>query len=158
MNLIHYSPEPFHFEHRLVEQKDVELFALKPSGLWVSAGDAWAVAAEDMFGTEVVRHASLVTLAPDANILHLETIGDIDRFTEQYIDRPFDGCPQIIDWHRVAEQYQGILIVPYQSRRRLTPHTFWYYGWDCASGCIWDTAAVASVEAVAHSTIAGREP
>ena len=23
---------------------------------------------------------------------------------------------------------------------------FWYYGWDCASGCIWDPAAVAEIK------------
>lgn len=158
MRLIHYSPEPLQFEHRPYEQDDVESFTLKPRGLWVSADDAWAVAADDMFGNEVVRYASLVTLKPDANILYLKTVGDIDDFTTQYIAVPLRVLPQIIDWRRVAEKYRGILIAPYQFKRRLTPHTFWYYGWDCASGCIWDTAAIASVEAIEHSAIARKTP
>ena len=30
--------------------------------------------------------------------------------------------------------------------RRLDMETRWYYGWDCASGCVWDASAVQSVE------------
>lgn len=41
-----------------------------------------------------------------------------------------------IDWLRVKTQYGGIEIAPYQWKRRLS--SFWYYGWDCASGAIWD--------------------
>ena len=151
--LIHYTPEPFVFEHRLVEQADPATFPLKPHGLWVSVeGNMdWREAAEDMFGTEGLRHATLITLAPDANLLRLTTARDIDRFTEKY-SRTFDeSLPKLgrsIDWRLVAAEHQGLIVAPYQFSRRLTQHTFWYYGWDCASGCIWDTAAIASVEAI----------
>lgn len=152
--LIHYTAQPFELEQRCVEQKDPQTFALKPVGLWVSVDDAWHVAALDMFGDDELQHASLVTLASDAHVLRLKTVREIDSFTEQYAiiaDERFDFLSRTIDWRRVAAEYQGIIIAPYQFERRLTQHTFWYYGWDCASGCIWDTAAIASVEAITES-------
>lgn len=51
-----------------------------------------------------------------------------------------------INWPMVADRYQGIVIAPYLWSRRMDGG-LWYYGWDCASGCIWDAAAVASVTA-----------
>lgn len=154
MRLIHYSAEPFNFEHRRVEQPEAASFPMKPQGLWVSVkGETdWAEQGREMFGDGGFHYASLIELTADANILRLSSVRQIDSFTEQYRCAADPRFPSIsgsmIDWRRVAEQYQGIIIAPYQFERRLTPHTFWYYGWDCASGCIWNTAAVASVEAL----------
>jgi hypothetical protein len=54
-----------------------------------------------------------------------------------------------IAWDRLRERYQGLIVTPYIWERRLTmgngPDAMWYYFWDCASGCIWDPAAIASV-------------
>lgn len=60
------------------------------------------------------------------------------------------GTPFVyeIDWKKVTEEYQGIIISPYIWQRRLAPHTMWYYGWDVASGCIWDTDAIEEVKLV----------
>ena len=149
MKLIHYSPIPFVLERRVVVQEDPQDFTVKPHGLWVSVDDAWHTAAMDMFGDEDLKHASQITLAPEARILYLKTVGDIDDFTDRYTvsaDDRFQILGRAIDWPTVAGKYQGIIISPYQFQRRLMPHTFWYYGWDCASGCIWDASAIATVE------------
>lgn len=50
------------------------------------------------------------------------------------------------DWIDVASRYSGIEIAPYQWKRRIHPSTFWYYTWDCASGCIWDLSAIKKFE------------
>lgn len=42
-----------------------------------------------------------------------------------------------IDWKAVAKEYDGIEIDPYQYERRFSEGFLWYYGWDCASGCVW---------------------
>ena len=48
-----------------------------------------------------------------------------------------------INWQPLTEQYAGIIISPYQWKRRLDGRASdWYYGWDCASACIWDLSAV----------------
>ena len=42
-----------------------------------------------------------------------------------------------------AEGWAGIEIAPYIWARRLDGPARWYYGWDAASGCIWDPTAAA---------------
>jgi hypothetical protein len=81
---------------------------------------------------------------PAAKVLHLKTPVEILEFQETYcVAHPIMRSPGI-DWGRVAEQYHGIVIAPYQWSLRLD--LMWYYGWDCASGCIWDTWIVERVE------------
>ena len=50
-----------------------------------------------------------------------------------------------IDWPAVATDYPGLIIAPYQWSCRMSEFTRWYYGWDCASGCIWNADAIARV-------------
>ena len=45
-----------------------------------------------------------------------------------------------IDWKKVASKYDGIEINPYQFEARY--QYLWYYGWDVASGCIWNLKSV----------------
>ena len=52
-----------------------------------------------------------------------------------------------MDWGYLATQYQGLIIAPYLWDLRLFGPA-WYYGWDCASGCIWDLTAVESFSLV----------
>jgi hypothetical protein len=78
--------------------------------------------------------------------------GDLDAFTLRYADeRPwsFEGRQHIdrsINWAGVAKDYQGVIIAPFVWDRRLHDAYSWYYTWDCASGCIWDAAAIERVE------------
>ena len=53
--------------------------------------------------------------------------------------RRFD---KMIDWPRVASDYAGIEICPYLSSKRMDEDSFWYYGWDVASGCVWDSKGI----------------
>lgn len=60
-----------------------------------------------------------------------------------------------IMWPKVAKEYQGIIISPYQWERRDFFGTFWYSGWDCASGCIWDKEAIKSIIRVSNDQATG---
>lgn len=155
MQLIHYSDAP------LTEVRDVDptakgAGAYKPAGLWFSVGDgedgwrAWCEA--EQWQTQAMRHATEIVLHADAKVLRLSGADAIDRFTEQY------GCTpewasalkgshfaRSIDWLRVAEQHDAIIIAPYCYARRLHEATTWYYGWDCASGVLWRARAVECV-------------
>lgn len=127
----------------------------KPFGFWVSDEDEygwnqWCRNAD--FRLDDLKYAHHVTLASDAKILYLSSHNDIDDFTEKYYDRQAlkdSGASYFIftiDWPKVATEYQGIIITPYISSQRLLTRNLWYNGWDCASGCIWDTSAIESLK------------
>ena len=43
---------------------------------------------------------------------------------------------QHIDFPKLSKQYSALEITPYLYGKRL--EAIWYYGWDCASGCVWN--------------------
>lgn len=154
--LIHYSEIPLVKVYSVEQLHDASRDPypmFKPKGLWVSVGDgedSWRAWCEgESWGVARLVHKAQITLAPDARILRLNTVQSIDEFTEQFAISPHPvlASPRgyCIDWPRVATLHQGIIIAPYQYTRRLHSRTAWYYGWDCASGCVWDANAVASL-------------
>jgi hypothetical protein len=145
MDLRHYASHPVTLEMRTHEQT----VDLKPSGLWLSVDTEWLdwCRSED-FRTDLNWYEHAVTLSPEANILALSSATDLDAFTAEYGEQVSPRFPsRYIDWSRVADVYDGIVIAPYQWSRRLERHTFWYYGWDIASGCIWNPTVVSLGEA-----------
>lgn len=125
----------------------------KPKGLWISdeAEEGWHewCSAEMPDWAKRWTHYVEYELAPEANILRLRTAQEIDAFTEKYSTNETLGAEvvflaryfrNIIDWKKVAAEYDGIIITPYQWARRMNSETQWYYGWDCASGCVWRPA------------------
>ena len=146
--LIHYSAQPVRLTRPQPEQDGTAMG--KPRGLWLSVedGNGWREWCEsERFELQNLACENIVTLKPDAHILCLCSVADIDDFTGQYIV-PLSPPHSIhcIDWPMVAEDYQGISIAPYQWERRLHFDTSWYYGWDCSSGCVWNPAAIKSIE------------
>ncbi len=123
----------------------------KPDGLWVSVDgeDDWLDwCTREEYGDIASKRRFRVALADDARVLRLTTAAEIIAFDQQYTLPDHFLSHWAIDWARVAAAWQGIIIAPYQWSLRLSEIS-WYYGWDCASGAIWDAAAIASVEEVA---------
>lgn len=155
MRLYHYSSEkldciyPCSFLQRLDP---------KPSGIWVSVEDVgnpkdnltWPEFCEDAdFEPECLRYVHEIVLSGDANLLHLSTTSDMLSFNRLFRKPLFlRGIFSnfTIDWPRISDEYQGILIAPYHFDLRMDRDFFWYFGWDCSSGCIWDLEAIASFE------------
>jgi hypothetical protein len=135
LDLRHYAGSPVTLEPRRYEQRP----DLKPAGFWVSVGSGWADWCEgEEFRTENLVHTYRVRLVPDANVLTIGDVDGLDGFTDTHqLDRYH------LDWPKVAANHQGVVIAPYQWSRRF--EHLWYYGWDCASGCIWDLSAIADV-------------
>ncbi len=153
MRLIHYTNEEFKLEPREYDQDDFRRQA-KPHGLWISVeGELdWKSWCEgENYILENLAISYEVKLKKKAKILHLKTDADIFRFTKKYpymkTARPSPEervTPDTyeLDWKKVKEEYQGIIIAPYQWNCRLALGSSWYYGWDCASGCIWDISCI----------------
>lgn len=113
----------------------------KPCGLWYSVDGGWEEwCASDMEGWLVDRIAYQLDLDGE-NILWLKSEDEIRAFDEQYAEPAWPGAAATLvpNWARVAELYDGIEISPYCWNCRYD--LLWYYGWDCASGCLWQPRA-----------------
>lgn len=160
LDLKHYprpnvdDPGPFTLDrHRLYDQT---LRYDKPTGLWVSVkGDDdwqhWTQDNEFAEDTTIPANEHTVTLTGNAQILTLGSMAEVFKFSDQFsLDtswRRDHGRGYRIDWPLIAAQWDGIIIAPYQWECRYADRMFWYYGWDCASGCIWNLNAIAAVTA-----------
>ena len=118
----------------------------KPRGLWYSCGRSWirwTEAAEACTDWNYVYRLHLWYLALPT-LLQISSRAQFEAF-DQTFTRTLHGGPSIHypDWLHVAEHYTGVEICPY---RKEYPPPIWYYTWDVASGCIWDTNIVQEVE------------
>lgn len=149
MTLTHYSHAPIEALDARRYVQDERNAYVKPVGLWVSVDGeydwAWWCEAES-FGIGPIPHR--VTLRPGASVLTISTLEEFAAFRHEY-EVPAYGSwspSRAIDWPLVVSRYQGIIIAPYQWTHRLSVP--WYYGWDCASGCIWDLAAIQEIRPI----------
>jgi len=143
MRLLHYSSESFQFD----SSREYVTADFKPSGLWLSVeGDQdWRTWCEDEdFGLDRLGHVVEVTLKPNANVLLIDTQEKFDVFNAQF-GRSDNFGYNNIKWKKVNSLHDGLIIAPYQWERRLDLHFVWYYGWDCASGVIWNLSTIAQV-------------
>jgi hypothetical protein len=146
----------------------------KPNGLWYSCGSSWIewCGAEEFQINPYVHEIRLdmsrirvITSVPEFDEFssqfgmgyweyHKKLFGsEYNKYLPDAIKQiediyGFAGKPDYIDWWQVTDLYAGIEICPYLWERRLEGG-LWYYGWDCASGCVWDASAVADVKLIA---------
>ena len=130
--------------------------SVKPSGLWYSCGDDWI---------DFLSH-ELPSMLQDAKYLYRVELGEgvyqisnekeFKNFEKKYIFTPkhfanlgFDNSVMgAIDWHAVQNDgFTGIEICPYLGSQRFQN---WYYPWDVASGCIWDSKGIKNIELIAR--------
>lgn len=114
----------------------------KPLGLWYACGREWLDWTIREHFRAKFNHAYRLHIDL-SYLLMLRTLAELDLFNKQYATRRIVGL-RWPNWHTVSQAYAGIEICPYQWKRRF--EYSWYYGWDIASGCIWDTNIVQEVE------------
>ena len=145
----HYSKTPVGV---LLECAQQSQFGMKPTGLWVSVDgeDDWPewCQRESYDGCGSYHYRVILDVA---HVLVIDTNAALREF-DTWWRCEFNGDSYLtyIDWVGMAREYAGILIAPYQWDARLD--LIWYYGWDCASGCIWDPAAVIGLEQMPPTT------
>lgn len=146
---------------------------------------SWCEAEE--FHLDGLACAHRVTLSPAANVLWIVGAAALDEFHLEFshetdferkmaerraeYDRgmgydlesrvqgnglTFSRNQWPVDWARVAKQWDGIIIAPYIYSRRFDG-PFWYYGVDCASGCIWNLDAIDTFELIEEEDARGVE-
>lgn len=128
----------------------------KPNGCWITddTEDCWRTwCVGESFGLESLTHKHEVTL-DETNVLILRSASQLDKFSKQFsVARPWswqgrDYVERCIDWRVVAARYDGLIITPYQWTHRLHEDYGWYYGWDCASGCIWKPSTILDIRLI----------
>lgn len=151
MRLLHYSAKPLSRLRSVTfaAQRKHEGGVFKPVGLWVSVeGDddwlAWCKA--ENWGTDRLSYVTEIKLPDTAHVLRLTNSAEIDRFHGAYAKPIYGGSRSYVYWPDVAKDYDGLIIAPYCWDRRLEgAASAWYYGWDCASGCIWNADAMTAL-------------
>lgn len=165
MTYYHWAPDPVELHRMRYPQRGHP----KPNGLWFDVDESWKRWCETArFRLQRLRYRHTVTVVDSSRILFLRKAKDIDRFTRGYGHnlsghiRPLQNSEEREDfarrygsdlfadivgqfssyimWEEVAEKHSGIIIHPYSPSRSRT--YLWYYGWNCAGGCIWDTSII----------------
>jgi hypothetical protein len=150
LDLMHYGELRLQDLKNKKQSKDPQM---KPNGLWVSVENSGSISWKEWCEAEDFVRATLdkphqVLIKKSAQILLILSLKGLDDFHRKYRQPLYKGSKFCgINWLEVANGYQGIIISPYQYKRRLSPiEMFWYYPWDCASGCIWDVSAIEDVQ------------
>jgi hypothetical protein len=155
LHFIRYSAAPLTQVHDdTIIQDGTDHRGSKPNGVWFSVvseedgSDGWRDYCKAN-GKMLEPYRTELVLDQDA-ILWVRTKAEIDKLTDDYGYSPpipaeflkskSDYTRSAICWKRLATKYGGIVIAPYCAERR--QKKLWYYTWDCASGCVWNSNAV----------------
>ena len=135
----------------------------KPKGFWYDIDLDWVrwVLGEGYENDSRWMRPYLYEVTVDeARLLRISDISAFDKFCADYYAPAFPEIPAIrqagIDWQKLKSRFSGLEIAPYLWERRLSrynggPDCLWYYGWDCASGVIWDPSAICMAELIADT-------
>ncbi len=156
MKLVHYSHKPLGALYSTTSQFKPEYHFDKPSGFWLSAvgGMDWKKFCHDCNWSLGITVETEFRLKDISNVMVLRGARDLHEFTGRFgVANPTKAESNsellnepCIDWRKVAEVCQGIIIAPYVGECRMDRYTGWYYFWVCASGCIWDVDAIERIE------------
>ena len=147
---IHMSRQPI---EKLYDRDQARHPGFKPLGLWYGCGTEWLEWINENEPRWRGEWLYSVVLQQNANILFLSSVDDMNSFENKHRNHDaFSICSPLlktslmvnIDWAMVAKDYDGIEISPYQWSERL--ERMWYYGWDVASGCMWNIRAISKLE------------
>ena len=126
----------------------------KPAGLWYGCGTGWLEFASSEFESGLGKYVYKLDI-DYSKVLRISEDGQLLKFTSEFkaplrdYEKIFKGEGKRvsnIDWGKVASKYGGIEINPYIPGLRLDHRTSWYYGWDVASGCLWNQSALKKLE------------
>ena len=133
---IHMSKSPMTLNKKSYEQD----IAMKPAGFWYGFGKSWIQWTKSEMPEWSGKYIYEVIIKT-GNVLKIDTYEKLLKFNEEFSSQSAPGV-SFIDWANVAKKYDGIEIVPYQTKARMNYNLLWYYGWDVASGCVWNLDTV----------------
>jgi hypothetical protein len=115
----------------------------KPKGLWYDINLSWLDWCDGNMPDWTYKNHFELDI-DKSKILLIDTEKKLLEFDNAYsIQLTQRSSIKIMDWESVSKKYSGIEISPYQYGCRYD--MLWYYGWDVASGCIWNFDCVKSI-------------
>ena len=148
MNLQHFSDKKDLCLDALQNARyERESGELKPKrGFWVSdeADHGWYQwCIDERFRLDKLKYAYLVELDMSKG-LHIKTCSELDEFHNKYSYMRGEALSDLLEgfirWDNVIQEHDFVLITPYLWEARFGH--LWYYGWDCASGVIFNPRCI----------------
>lgn len=128
----------------VIEHMDYKQETFKPNGIWYQIDGSWESWVSIEMPDWLVENNNKYELDIDmSNVLVLDTLDKMYSFNTKY--KVLDGerlLFESIDWNRLSLDYDGIEIPFYMYSLRMNADFHWYYSWDVASGCIWNTSII----------------
>ena len=122
----------------------------KPKGLWYGIGDNWIKWIKS--GMPNWDHKNVYRLnIDDSKMKVIRTYDELIAFDKEYGTNETYNGDRMIDWGKVANKYRGIEIAPFIFEGHMNIE--WYYGWDVASGCIWDVSCIKNVKKLQNELV-----
>jgi hypothetical protein len=156
MNLCHFSKTKFALAKKRKYTNHPTSANFKPHGFWVSdesQPDSWSRwCRREHFQEQNLKYKTELDIEL-SEVLLIKSKRDMELFQLAYRHPVVKDITLItffptqtgflsIDWSKVAKEHKGIIITPYLWEFRLNFDYMWYYGWDCAGGCIWDLTCI----------------
>jgi hypothetical protein len=114
----------------------------KPKGLWYGIGVSWIDWVRNEMPDWEYDNIFKIDLN-ESNMLMIDTLEKLYSFNKEF-GAYFSQT--LIDWKKVSNSYGGIEISPYMWPARM--ELDWYYGWDVASGCVWNKNVIQNIEKI----------
>lgn len=132
-----------HLSERLIDKLSPKGYTqqagTKPNGFWYSYGTEWI---DELSASKNLKDGYIYKVdINNLNILQIKTEFELSNFTREYgLNNPSNTFTKTyIDWVRVARKYDGVEInLPIFPNYTNSPELLWLYGWDIASGCVWN--------------------
>jgi hypothetical protein len=129
-----------------VDQSVLQSFLpdIKPHGFWYQVDHEWEEWCSCNMPAWVKPNRCSIEV-DHSRMIVIDSFEKLKAFSLKYkyktiTTRQLTSEFRTIDWSRVAADYAGIEISPYQHEARYA--YMWYYSWDVASGCVWDSSAI----------------
>ena len=138
---IFVSSKPYSSFRNVQQEKPVHAMS-KPQGLWYGCGDSWLDWAKGEMPHMIEKTNYLYEVRLGEEILQISNDNEFSDFQSFYgFTSQFHQTA--IDWEKIqSEGYHGVEICPYLLGKRSED---WYYPWDVASGCIWNSAGISDI-------------
>jgi hypothetical protein len=153
------SRVPFNKMRTIQTSQQKKKEGYKPSGLWYGCGEGWLRWSRQNLPSHYINstkyiykielnYAEKLEDSPYDRVLKVDTLEDLSSINKEYGVKNHYG-DILFNWRRFSNDYGGIEICPYQRSVRMDPDYEWYYIWDVASGCVWDSGAIKNIELLA---------